>query len=73
MSRLYILVLFLNVGIYPCPIENGCVSRLHHQQGVGKEQVGRQCGLQLVRATSVLFTLQGQVQGCMCLRRVSGR
>ena len=41
--------------------------------GGRKEQVGRRCGLQLLRATSVLFTFQGQVQGCVSLRRVSGR
>ena len=73
MRRLYILVLFLNVGIYPCPIGKWMCRPPVPTAGGRKEQVGRRCGLQLLRATSVLFTFQGQVQGCGSLRRVSGR
>ena len=73
IRRLYVLVLFLNVGIYPCPIEKWMCRLPIPSAGGRKEQVGRRCGLQLVRATSVLFSLQGQVQGCVSVRRVSGR
>lgn len=73
MRRLYISVLFLNVGIYPCPIGKWMCRPPVPTAGGRKEQVGRWCGLQLLRATSALFTFQGQVQGCVSLRRVSGR
>lgn len=54
LVRFYILVLFLNVEIYPCPVQHGSASHPYCQRA-GKRRIGRHRGLQTIRGTSVPF------------------